>query len=288
MAQMSPLRRRMIEDMSVRNLSPRTQEVYVHAVVRLSKFCGGRSPDRLTLDDLHRFQVDLASRQMSWGYFNQTMAGLRFFYGVTLDRPELAVRMPYAKEPRRLPVVLSPDEVARFLTAVASVKCRAALTTAYAAGLRVSEVVHLKVGDIDRERMVILIDQGKGQKDRYVMLSAQLLTILRAYWLATEPRPRHWLFPGHEGRPMAKSILYEACHAACRAAGLSKHVTVHTLRHSFATHLLESGTSMRIIQVLLGHNHLSTTTLYAQVATSTIRRTASPLDALNLASVAPA
>ena len=288
MAEMSPLRRRMIEDMTVRNLSPRTQEVYVHAVARLSKFCGGRSPARLTLDDLRRFQVDLASQKRSWGYFNQMMAGLRFFYGTTLGCPELVERIAYAKEPRRLPVVLSADEVVRFLDAVPSVKCRAALTTAYAAGLRVSEVVHLKVGDLDRERMVIRIEQAKGQKDRYVMLSAQLLTILRAYWLATEPRPRHWLFPGHEGRPMAKSILYEACHAACRAAGLNKHVTVHTLRHSFATHLLENGTSLRVIQVLLGHSHLSTTTLYAQVATSTIRRTASPLDALELGSAAPA
>ena len=288
MAQMSPLRRRMVEDMTVRNLSPRTQVVYVHAIARLSKFCGGRSPAGLTLDDIHRFQVDLASRKMSWGYFNQMMAGLRFFYGITLDRPELPERIAYAKEPRRLPVVLSPDEVARFLAAVPSVQCRAALTTAYAAGLRVSEVVHLKVSDIDTERMVILVEQAKGQKDRYVMLSTQLLAILRAYWRATEPRPRHWLFCGHEGRPMAKSILYRACHAACEAAGLSKHVTVHTLRHSFATHLLENGTDIRIIQVLLGHSHLSTTTLYTQVATSTIRRTASPLDVLNLGQAAPA
>src|SRR5271168_135501 len=287
MAQMSPLRRRMMEDMTVRNLSPRTQVVYVHAIARLSKFCGGRSPDRLTLDDIHRFQVDLASRKMSWGYFNQMMAGLRFFYGITLDRPDLPERIVYAKEPRRLPMVLSPDEVARFLAAVPSVQCRAALTTAYAAGLRVSEVVHLKVGDIDTERMVILVEQAKGQKDRYVMLSTQLLTILRAYWRASAPRPRHWLFPGHEGRPMAKSILYRACHAACEAAGLSKHVTVHTLRHSFATHLLENGTDIRIIQVLLGHSRLSTTTLYTQVATSTIRRTASPLDTLTLGRAPP-
>jgi len=288
MAQMSPLRRRMIEDMTVRNLSPRTRIVYVHAIARLSKFCDGRSPAGLTLDDIHRFQVDLASRKMSWGYFNQMMAGLRFFYGITLGRPDLPERIVYAKEPRRLPVVLSPDEVARFLAAVPSVQCRAALTTAYAAGLRVSEVVHLKVSDIDTARMVILVEQAKGQKDRYVMLSTQLLTILRAYWRASAPRPRHWLFPGHEGLPMAKSILYRACQAACQAAGLSKHVTVHTLRHSFATHLLENGTDLRIIQVLLGHSHLSTTTLYTQVATSTIRRTASPLDALKLGPAAPA
>jgi len=288
MAQMSPLRRRMMEDMTVRNLSPRTQVVYVHAIARLSKFCGGRSPDRLTLDDIHRFQVDLALRKVSWGYFNQMMAGLRFFYGITLDRPELPERIVYAKEPRRLPVVLSPDEVVRFLDAVPSMQCRAALTTAYAAGLRVSEVVHLKVGDIDTARMVILVEQAKGQKDRYVMLSTQLLAILQAYWRASAPRPRHLLFPGHEGRPMAKSILYRACHAACAAAGLSKHVTVHTLRHSFATHLLENGTDIRIIQVLLGHSHLSTTTLYTQVATSTIHRTASPLDALTLGRAPPA
>jgi integrase/recombinase XerD len=224
---------------------------------------------------------------VSWSAFNQTVCALRFFFGVTLGRAGLPERIPHAREPRKLPVVLSADEVVRFLDAVSWLKHRAALTTAYAAGLRVSEVVNLKVTDIDSSRMLIRVEQGKGGKDRYVMLSPQLLQILRAYWRLA--RPGRWLFPGRAaGEPVSVATLQEACRAAVRRIALSKPVTVHTLRHSFATHLLEAGTDIRIIQVLLGHARLSTTARYTQVATTLIADTASPLDRLNLAVMPPA
>ena len=280
MAEMSPLRRRMIEDMTVRNLSPATQRSYVHAVAKFSRYVS-RSPDRLGLEEVRAFQVHLVSTGISWPGLNQIVCALQFFYGVTLGHSEIPERIPYAREPRKLPVVLSADEVVRFLEAVPSLKTRAALTTAYAAGLRASETVSLKVGDVDSGRMVIRVDAGKGAKDRYVMLSAQLLGILRTYWRLA--RPRRWLFPGREAtKPIDVQVLYAACRSACKAAGLDKRVTVHTLRHSFATHLLESGTDIRIIQVLLGHNNLSTTARYTQVSNGLIRRTPSPLDRLTL------
>ena len=286
MADVSPLRRRMIEDMTVRNLSPATQRSYVHAVTKFSRFFG-RSPDRLDLEDVRTFQVHLVAGGMSWPALNQTVCALRFFYGVTLGQANLPERIPHALEPRRLPVVLGADEVVRFLEAVAGLKHRAALTTAYAAGLRVSEVVSLKVANIDSSRMVIRIEQGKGAKDRYVMLSPQLLGILRSYWQLT--RPVHWLFSGRDAdHPLHPTALHGACRSAQAAAGLDKRVTVHTLRHSFATHLLEGGTDIRIIQALLGHNNLQTTARYTQVATSTIGRTPSPLDRLRLEVTPPA
>ncbi len=280
MTEISPLRRRMIEDMTIRNLSPATQRSYVHAVAKFARFFG-RSPELLDLEDVRAFQVHLVAGGMSWPALNQTVCALRFLYGVTLRRAELPERIVYAREPQKLPVVLSTDEVVRFLEAVPSLKCRAALTTAYAAGLRASEVASLKVADIDSSRMVIRVEQGKGGRDRYVMLSSQLLDILRAYWRLA--RPPHWLFPRHDGEhPIHPATLNAACHSACAGAGLGKRVTVHTLRHSFATHLLESGTNIRIIQALLGHRNVNTTARYAQVATSTIRGTPSPLDHLRL------
>jgi site-specific recombinase XerD len=286
MAEISPLRRRMIEDMTVRNLSPATQRCYVHAVAKFSRYFG-RSPERLGLEDVRAFQVHLVSTAISWPALNQTVCALRFFYGVTLGHAEIPERIPYAREPRKLPVVLSADEVVRFLEAVPGLKTRTALTTAYAAGLRASEAVGLRIDDIDSGRMVIRIRHGKGGKDRYVMLSAQLLGILRTYWRLA--RPRDWLFPGRdESRPIDVQVLYAACRSACAAAGLGKRVTVHTLRHSFATHLLENGTDLRIIQVLLGHSNLSSTARYTQVSTGLIRRTASPLDRLKLEVVPPA
>lgn len=277
---LSPLRRRMIEDMTVRNLSPATQRSYLHAVAKFSRYFG-RSPDRLGLEDVRAFQVHLVSSGISWPALNQTVCALRFFYGVTLGHGEIPERIPYAREPRKLPVVLSADEVVRFLEAVSSLKSRAALTTAYAAGLRASETVSLKVGDIDSKRMVIRVEHGKGGKDRTVMLSAQLLGILRTYWRLA--RPEHWLFPGRDAsKPIDVQVLYAACRSARAAAGLDKRVTVHTLRHSFATHLLESGTDIRIIQVLLGHANLSSTARYTRVSNDLIRRTESPLDRLIL------
>ena len=280
MTEMSPLRRRMIEDMTVRNLSPATQRSYVHAVAKFGRFFG-RSPEKLDLEDVRAFQVHLVAGGMSWPALNQTVCALRFLYGVTLGQAGLPERIPHARERRKLPVVLGADEVVRFLEAVPSLKARAALTTAYAAGLRASEAACIKIADIDSSRMVIRVEQGKGGRDRYVMLSPQLLGILRSYWRLA--RPAHWLFPGRDGEhPISPTVLHAACRSACAASGLSKRVTVHTLRHSFATHLLESGTDIRIIQALLGHSSLNTTARYTQVATSTIRGTPSPLDRLRL------
>lgn len=285
MAEMSPLRRRMIDDMTIRNLSPATQRSYLHAVTKFSRYFG-RSPEQLDLKDVRAFQVHLVATGISWPALNQTVCALRFFYGVTLGHAEIPERIPYAREPRKLPVVLSADEVVRFLEAVPSLKTRAALTTAYAAGLRASEAVGIRLADIDAGRMVIRVEHGKGGKDRYVMLSVQLLGILRTYWRLA--RPTHWLFPGRdESKPIDVQVLHAACRSACAAAGLAKRVTVHTLRHSFATHLLESGTDIRIIQVLLGHSNLSSTARYTQVSNELIRRTESPLDRLGLEVVPP-
>ena len=264
MAEMSPLRRRMIEDMTVRNLSPATQRSYLHAVSKFSRHFG-RLPDRLGLEDVRAFQVHLVSMGISWPGLNQTVCALRFFYGVTLGHGEIPERIPYAREPRKLPVVLSAEEVVRFLEAVPS----------------------LKVGDVDSGRMVVRVEHGKGGKDRYVMLSAQLLGILRTYWRLA--RPEHWLFPGRdENKPIDVQVLHAACRSACAAAGLAKRVTVHTLRHSFATHLLESGTDIRIIQVLLGHSNLSSTARYTRVSNGLLRQTQSPLDRLRLEVTPPA
>ena len=233
----------------------------------------------------HAFQVHLVATGISWPALNQIVSALRFFYGVTLGRTTLPRRIAYARERQKLPVVLSADEVVRFLEAIPSVKSRTALTTVYAAGLRVSEVVRLAVADIDSERMVIRVEQGKGGRHRYVMLSPRLLEILRVYWRIV--RPDHWLFPGRDrNRPLDQQVLHTACKYARLAAGLTKPVTVHTLRHSFATHLLENGTDVRIIQVLLGHANLQSTVRYTRVATRTISATPSPLDRLRL-EVAP-
>ena len=253
MAEMSPLRRRMIEDMTIRNLSPATQQSYVHAVSKFSRYFG-HSPDRLGSEDVRAYQVHLISKGVSWASLNQVVCALRFFYGVTLGCDAIPERIAYAREPRKLPAVLSADEVVHFLEAVSSLKARIALTTAYAAGLRVSEVVGLKAADIDSDRMVIRIEGGKGGKERYVMLSEQLLGILRSYWRLAHPE--RFLFPGRDKqRPIEPTVLHAACRSARSAAGIDKRVSVHVLRHSFATHLLESGVDIRIIQVLLGHEN---------------------------------
>ncbi|MBI2736264.1 MAG: site-specific integrase [Rhodospirillales bacterium] len=214
----------MIEDMTVRNLSPATQRSYIYAVAKFSRYFG-RSPDRLDLEDVRAYQVQLVARGISWPALNQIVCALRFFYGVTLRRSELPERIPHAREPRKLPLILSADEVVRFLEAVPGFKSRTALTTAYAAGLRASEAARLKVSDVDSSRMMIRIEEGKGAKDRYAMLSPQLLTILRGYWRLV--RPRHWLFPGRDrGRPIDPQALHAACRSACTASGLAKRVTV--------------------------------------------------------------
>jgi len=240
--------------MTIRNMSPATQQSYIHAVQHYSEYFGC-SPGRLGIEDVRAYQVHLASKGVAWATLNQIVCALRFFYGVTLGQDEVPERIAYARRPQSLPEVLSREEVARFLEAVPSLKCRVALTTAYAAGLRVSEVATIKVRNIDSQRMLVRIEHGKRGKDRYVMLSVQLLGILRAYWKLA--RPQYYLFPGRdEQRPIKVTTPHAACCSARRAAGIDKKVSVHVLRHSFATHLLEQGTDIRIIQVLLGHNHL--------------------------------
>ena len=285
MAETSPLRRRMIEDMTIRNLSPATQQSYLYAVSKFSRHFG-HSPDRLGVEDVRAYLVHLTSKGFAWSSLNQTVCALRFFYGVTQGQSTIVDRIPFAREPRKLPTVLSAEEVVRFLEAVSSLKARVALTTAYAAGLRVSEVAALKISDIDTCRMVLRIERGKGGKERYAMLSETLLGILREYWRLARPRP--FLFPGRlADTPIEPSVLHAACRSATAAAELDKHVSVHVLRHSFATHLLESGVDIRIIQVLLGHSRLETTTRYAHVSTEVIAGTASPLDKLSLSVTPP-
>jgi integrase/recombinase XerD len=285
MAEMSPLRRRMTEDMTIRNLSPATQRSYIHAVSRFSLYFG-HSPDRLGLEEVRAYQVHLTSKGVAWGSLNQVVCALRFFYGVTLGEATIPERIAYAREPLKLPTVLSADEVVRFLEAVSSLKARVALTTAYAAGLRVSEVAALKVRDIDSRRMVMRIEHGKGGKERHALLSQTLLGILRAYWRLA--RPPLYLFPGRTpDKPVEANVLYAACRTAAAAAGLDKRVSVHVLRHSFATHLLEQGVDIRVIQVLLGHENLSTTARYTRVSTEVMAGTASPLDKLSLSVTPP-
>jgi site-specific recombinase XerD len=280
----SPLRQRMIDDMTARRLSEATQKDYVRNVRNFTAFLG-RSPDTATSDDLRRFQLHMAQQQVSPWSINAAIAALRFFFTVTLERPDLVRPLRIVNEPRKAPVVLSQEEVARLLEAAPGLKYKAALSVAYGAGLRVSEVANLKVSDIDSERMTLRVEQGKGQRDRYVMLSPQLLQVLRDWWRAS--RPQVWLFPGQNPiNPMTPRQLNRAVHAAKDLASISKRVSPHTLRHSFATHLLEQGVDIRVIQVLLGHAKLETTALYTRVAVNTIRDIKSPLERLgvNLAS----
>jgi integrase/recombinase XerD len=283
----SPLRQRMIDDMTARRLSEATQKDYVRNVRNFTAFLG-RSPDTATRDDLRRFQLHMAQQQVSPWSINAAIAALRFFFTVTLERPDLVRPLRIVNEPRKAPVVLSQEEVARLLEAAPGLKYKAALSVAYGAGLRVSEVANLKVSDIDSERMTLRVEQGKGQRDRYVMLSPQLLELLRDWWRAS--RPQVWLFPGQNPiNPMTPRQLNRAVHAAKDLAGIAKRVSPHTLRHSFATHLLEQGVDIRVIQVLLGHAKLETTALYTRVAVNTVRDIKSPLERLgvNLASRSP-
>ena len=274
----SPLRQRMVDDMSIRKLSPKTQAGYIRAVKGFSAFLG-HSPARATADDIRRYQLSLASSGLGAPSVNATLTALRFFFQVTLRRSEVTEGVVFIREPRRLPVVLSPEEVARLLAAAPGLKYQAALSIAYGAGLRVSEVISLKIGDIDSARMLIRVDQGKGHKDRYVMLSQPLLELLRRWWLVK--RPRAWLFPGRSsGATLSARQLNRAVHTAARRAGIDKRVGMHTLRHSFATHLLEQKTDIRVIQVLLGHKKLDTTALYTRVAIKAIGEITSPLDLL--------
>jgi integrase/recombinase XerD len=273
---MSPLRRRMIEDMTIRKFTAKTQHDYVQRIKNFAAFLG-RSPDTASFEDVRSYQLHLAASGAGVPTLNQSVSTLRFFFRVTLGRADIVNHTQFVREPRKLPVVLSPKEVARFLAAAPGLKYKAALSVAYGAGLRVSEVVTLKVSDIDSKRMVIRIEQGKGRKDRYVMLSPRLLELLRAWYKAA--CPQGWLFPGQNPvNPMTTRQLTRACHAAAHMAEIGKRVSPHTLRHSFATHLLEQNIDIRVIQVLLGHAKLDTTALYTRVATKTIREIMSPLD----------
>ena len=274
----SPLRRRMIEDMTVRNFVEKTRNDYIRHVRTFTAFLG-RSPDTATPEDLRRFQLHQTQTGVRAPSINGSVAALRFFFTVTLDRPEMARHLTFVREPRKIPVVLSPEEVARLLEAAPGPKYKAALSAAYAPGLRVSEVVALKVSDIDSERLLLRIEQGKGRKDRFAMLSPKLLELLRDWYRIA--RPAVWLFPGGDPMlPMTTRQFNRAVHAAAAMAGIKKRVTPHTLRHSFATHLLEQKTDVRLIQVLLGHAKVDTTALYTQVATNVIRAVMSPLDRL--------
>jgi site-specific recombinase XerD len=269
---MTPLRQRMIEDMSIRQFGPKTQQDYVRVVADFARFLG-RSPDRAEPEDLRRYQLHLAAAGASPAKMNAAVSALRFFFRVTLGRSGFGERLATVRKEDRLPQVLSPEEVALLLHCAPSLKHKAALSVAYGCGLRVSEIVHLKVSDIDSERMVIRVEQGKGRKDRYVMLSPDLLELLRRWWRSA--RPKGWLFPGRDpGQPITARQLDRACKAA---AATAKRVSMHTLRHSFATHLLERRTDIRVIQVLLGHKKLDTTARYTRVALKTLGSVKSPL-----------
>jgi len=280
----SPLRQRMIDDMRLRKLADKTQSHYLRAVRQFSLFLG-HSPDRATIEDLRRYQLHLVDQGISAISLNAAIIGLKFFFDVTLDHPQLMRKMQLVRIPRTLPVVLSREEVARLIEAAGNIKYQTALSLAYGTGLRAGEVVALKVGDIDSQRMTLRVERGKGQKDRYAMLSPVLLERLRVWWRVARAQGKMldggWLFPGMNPiDSLSTRQLNRAIHAAAEAAHIDKRVSMHTLRHSFATHLLEQKVDIRIIQVLLGHKKLDTTALYAQVATEILHQIVSPLERL--------
>jgi integrase/recombinase XerD len=281
---MTELRKRYLEDLRVRNYSKNTQQIYVDCVKAFARYFG-KSPEHLGPDEVRQYQVYLAEKKkVSWSRFNQTVCALRFLYRITLGKEWAITHIPFQRTGKKLPEVLSVEEVVQFLNAITSIKYRTVLTIAYAAGLRVSEILHLRVRDIDSKRMVIRVRQGKGNKDRYVMLSPRLLELLREYWKVE--RPSDWLFPGRtKGEPLTAAVLQAAVRCIREDSGINKRVTAHTLRHSFATHLLEAGTDIRTIQMLLGHTSLQTTAKYTHVSESTVGATTSPLDRLPVAPV---
>jgi site-specific recombinase XerD len=285
---MTPLRQRMLEDMQLRNLGTETQRSYLHYITGLARFYQ-TSPEHLSLEEIREYQLYLINeRRYSPESVNAFVSATKFLYNVTLETPWPEGALPRCRVPRKLPVVLSATEVYEFFQHVCTIRYRAALMTAYGTGLRVSEVVALRVGHIDSKRMLVRVEQGKGKKDRYAMLSPRLLEVLRCWWRARHPAgqrqntsPEDWLFPGwRKGRHMNPESLQIACREAARAAGLSKRVTVHTLRHCFATHMLENGTDIRLIQALLGHSRIDTTARYTAVSPNAIAAVTSPLDRL--------
>lgn len=281
----SPLRQRMIDDMRMRKFGEKTQLDYVRAVRNFTKYLK-RSPDTARVEDLRNYQLHLVDHGISPASLNSAISGLKFFFNVTLDRGDLVAKLQPVHMPRKLPVILSREEVGRLIAAAGNLKHQTALALAYGTGLRVNEVVTLKVGDIDSQRMTLRVEQGKGQKDRYAMLSPVLLERLRVWWRVARAQGKMldggWLFPGlNPIRPLSARQLNRAIHAAADEAGIEKHISMHSLRHAFATHLLEQKVDIRLIQVLLGHKKLETTALYAQVATEILREIVSPLEMLN-------
>ena len=283
--ELSPLRQRMIEDMRMRKFADKTQSDYLRWVRQFTKYLG-RSPETATIEDLRGYQLHLVDSGTSPISLNAAISGLKFFFDVTLDRGELMSKMQPVSVPRRLPDILSREEVARLIVASGNLKHQTALSLAYATGLRASEVVSLKVSDIDSQRMTLRVQQGKGRKDRYAMLSPILLERLRVWWRVARAQGKMldggWLFPGlNPIESMSTRQLNRAVHAAADAAHIEKRVSMHSLRHAFATHLLEQRVDIRVIQVLLGHKKLETTALYAQVATDLLREVISPLETLH-------
>jgi len=281
----SPLRQRMIDDMAFRNMSPNTQKIYTYAVAKFARF-HHQSPDKLGLEHVRDYRLHLMAHGLKASSINPIVGALRFFYGTTLGNKALAEQIAFGRVEDTLPAVLTRDQVLRLLKAERSLKMRTIFITIYAAGLRVSEVVKLAPRDIDSKRRVILVRQGKGHKDRYVMLSEQLLNILRNYWRRTRPS-EGLLFPGTQKRPITTRSVQRALRDAADAAGLGDAVTPHTLRQSFATHLLEQGVDIRVIRDLLGHRQITSTTRYARVALNTIREIQSPLELLSMEETEP-
>ena len=274
----SPLRARMMEDMRIRGMQETSQKAHIRALKDFTTFLG-RSPDTATPDELRAYQLHMTDTEVTPSVYNARITALRFFFGMTCDREDMKKYMQFRTEPRKLPIVLSIEEVAAVLAAAPGpgMKYRAALSIGYGANLRASEVTNLKVRDIDSDRMLIHVERGKGGKDRDVMLSPSLLELLRAYW--REARPQGWLFPGQSRvEPMSPRSLNRAFNSAKGMVGIKKPATLHSLRHSFATHLLEADTDVRVIQVLLGHAKLTTTARYTHVATKTLRNVASPFE----------
>jgi integrase/recombinase XerD len=274
------IRQRFLEDMRIKGLQPKTQTMYLRAMRDFTRFLG-RSPDTATSEDLRAFQLDMSEKGTGSATFNNRLTVLSFFFSVTCAREGMKRYMRYQRVPKKIPVVLSSEEVARILKVAPGpgLKYRAAFSVAYGGGLRASEVTHLRIPDIDGDRMLLRVEQGKGRQDRQVMLAPSLLTLLREYY--REARPAGWVFPGRNRiDPISTRQFNRAFGFACDFAGIKKKVSPHTLRHSFATHLLENGTDIRVIQVLLGHAKLETTTIYTKVATKTIQSVTRPLDLL--------
>ena len=275
---MTPLRQRFIDDLRLRNFSPKTVKAYVAGVLRFARHFG-RSPADLGSEEIRSFQIYLLQQQATWSLYNQTVCALRFLYRITLGRPDVVQTIPYGKRPKTLPSVLSQEDVARLIQAAKPGRQRVMVQTAYACGLRINELLQLRVADIDSSRMVVIVRQGKGRKDRLLPLSPGLLTELRAYW--RQARPAMWLFPGlFPGQPLRDGAFYRSFQELVIRAGFRKRVTCHTLRHSFATHLLEAGVDLVTLQALLGHSHLRATICYLHASTRHFKRVPSLLDLL--------